>query len=87
MLIDKFGTATFSNGVLRLEALRVGPDGKEHAVGEIMVPGPQVPQVTAQLGAIVRRLEGELKARREAAASAAEGAPDPAVDVSAVPEG
>lgn len=60
MIIEQIGAATFSNGLVRIQALATGPDGQVRESGVIEVPGNIVAEVVNNLVKTLNTLETQL---------------------------
>ena len=60
MIIEQVGPATFANGLVRIQCLYTGPDGKAKESGVIEVPGNIVAEVVNNLVNTLNTLESQL---------------------------
>ena len=60
MIIEQIGSATFANGLVRIQALAAGPDGQVRESGVIEVPGNIVAEVVNNLVKTLNTLETQL---------------------------
>jgi len=60
MILEQIGAATFSNGIVRLQALCTGPDGNVRESGVIEVPGNIAAEVVNNLVKTLNSLESQL---------------------------
>jgi hypothetical protein len=77
-LIDRIGSVTFQNGLLRVDCVSAGPNNEERPSGTLLIPANQAGIVLqALIGAtqeLDRRLREQLRQQTEAAkAGAVEG--------------
>jgi hypothetical protein len=54
ILIDRFGRTSFHDGLVRIECLSVGPDGKPQPAGTLLMSGAQAGRT---LGTLVKSLQ------------------------------
>jgi hypothetical protein len=64
LFIDGITNITFHSGVLRIECATIGPDGKTHPSGTLIIPGPSAAPV---LQALIKGTQEVDKKLREAA--------------------
>ncbi len=62
MLIEQIGSATFVNGLVRIQTLCAGPDGNLRESGVIEVPGNVAAGVINNLIGTLKELETKLAA-------------------------
>jgi|TARA_B100001758_G_scaffold64876_1_gene54126 hypothetical protein len=60
MVIEQIGSATFVNGLVRIQGLCAGPDGKVRESGVLEVPGNVAAQVINNLVKTLQTLETQL---------------------------
>jgi hypothetical protein len=67
VLVDGVGHITLHNGVVRIECLTVGSDGKPHPSGTLIIPGAVAGQVLQALVNGTKELEKKLHEQQAAA--------------------
>jgi hypothetical protein len=67
VLLDGIGHITLHNGVVRIECLTVGSDGKPHPSGTLIIPGAVAGQVLQALVNGTKELEKKLHEQQAAA--------------------
>ena len=69
MIIEGLGNVSFVNGLLRIQTLAVGPDGKISESGTIEIPGNKVgdliTSLTTAAQGISEKIGGDLKLLRK----------------------
>ena len=65
MVIEQIGSATFVNGLVRIQGLCAGPDGKVRRIGVLEVPGNVAAQVINNLVNTLQTLDSQLKDQRK----------------------
>ncbi len=65
ILVDGVANITFHSGVLRIECASVGPDGKPHVSGTLVVPGPVAGQVLQAMIKGMQELEKKLREQQQ----------------------
>jgi hypothetical protein len=65
ILIDGITNISFHSGVLRIECATVGPDGKPHPSGTMVIPGPVAGQVLQALIKGTQELEKQMREQRQ----------------------
>ena len=65
MVIEQIGSATFVNGLVRIQGLCAGPDGKVRESGVLEVPGNVAAQVINNLVNTLQTLDSQLKEAEE----------------------
>ena len=61
ILIDGVTNISLHSGVLRVECMTIGPDGKPHPSGTLVIPGPAGPQVLQSLMKGIEELEKKVR--------------------------
>ena len=69
ILIDGITNISFHNGVLRIECITVGPDGKPHPSGTLVIPGAIAGQVMQALVNGMQELDKKLREQQKQAPS------------------
>jgi hypothetical protein len=70
ILVDGIANITLHNGVVRIECLTIGSDGKPHPSGTLIVPGASVRLVLETLVNGTKELEKKLHEQQAAAGQA-----------------
>ncbi len=74
-LIDRIGSLTFQNGLLRVDCVASGPNNEERPSGTLLIPANQAgPVLQALIGAMQeldRRVREQVRQQTEAAKTAA----------------
>ncbi len=71
--IEQLGAVSLRNGVVRVETVAYGADGRERTTGELVIPAARYGQVAASLQAAGQQLQARLEeARANAEQEAAE---------------
>jgi hypothetical protein len=70
IVIDGITNISFLNANLRIECITVGPDGKPHTSGTLVIPGPVANQVLQGLTRGAQELEKKMREQVEQAAAA-----------------
>ena len=65
ILVDGITSISFHSGILRVECATVGPDGKQHPSGTLVVPGPVAGQVLQALIKGTQELEKKLREQQQ----------------------
>ena len=65
ILIDGIMNITFHGGVVRIECATVGPDGKPHPSGILMIPGATAGSVMQALNNGMQELQKKIKEHQE----------------------
>jgi len=73
MILEQIGAATFSNGIVRLQALCTGPDGKVRESGVIEVPGNIAADVVNNLVTTLNSLESQLSEAESSGETSSKG--------------
>jgi hypothetical protein len=60
MIIEGLGNVSFVNGLLRIQTLAVGPDGKISESGSIEIPGNKVGDLITSLTAAAQRISEKI---------------------------
>tara|TARA_B100000427_G_C15070810_1_gene404095 strand:- start:101 stop:364 length:264 start_codon:yes stop_codon:yes gene_type:complete len=60
MLVEAITTATFSNGILRLEVATINGRGEQVVSGNIEIPGNQVSNVLASISTAAQDISKQL---------------------------
>ena len=60
MLVEQINTATFSNGILRLEVAMVNARGEMQVTGNIEIPGNQVANVLNSMSKAAQDISNQL---------------------------
>ena len=61
MLVENLGAVTLVNGLLRIETLKVEPNGEQTNSGEILIPANLVGPILAGLVNAAKDLESKLQ--------------------------
>jgi len=67
MLIDGITNITIHGGVLRVDCVTVGPDGKQQSAGTLLIPGPFVTAVLQTLVKGTQELDKKLREQTQQA--------------------
>ena len=68
IMIEKLGSVSLRNGVVRIQCIATGADGTEQVTGELVVPAVQYGQVAGGMQAAGKQLQERLEqARKEQA--------------------
>ena len=70
ILVDAVTNLSIHNGVLRIECMAVGPDGKQHPSGTLVIPGAVAVQVLQALINGTQELEKKLREQMPTAGNA-----------------
>ena len=65
ILVDGISNITLHSGVLRIECATVGPDGKPHPTGTLVIPGAVAGQVLQALIKGTQELEKKLREQQQ----------------------
>ena len=65
ILIDGVTNITFHGGVLRVECVTVGPDGKPQPSGTLLIPGPTANQVLQALIKGMQELDKKMREQQQ----------------------
>jgi len=65
ILIDGITNISFHSGVLRIECATVGPDGKPHPSGTLIIPGAVAGQVMQALINGMKELEKKVREQQQ----------------------
>jgi len=65
ILIDGITNISFHSGVLRIECATVGPDGKPHSSGNLVIPGAVAGQVMQALINGMKELEKKVREQQQ----------------------
>ena len=65
IFIDGIANITFHSGVLRVECATVGPDGKQHPTGTLVIPGAVAGQVLQSLIKGMQELEKKMREQQQ----------------------
>ena len=60
MIIEGLGSVSFVNGLLRIQTLAVGPDGKINETGSIEIPGNKVGDLITSLTAAAQGISEKI---------------------------
>ena len=60
MIIEGLGNVSFVNGLLRIQTLAVGPDGKINETGSIEIPGNKVGDLITSLTAAAQGISEKI---------------------------
>ena len=72
ILVDGIANITLHGGIVRIECTTVGPDGKGHASGTLLIPGPAA---SAVVHALINGMQELDKKIREQVQQEAAGQP------------
>lgn len=61
ILVDGITNISLHNGIVRVECATVGPDGKQHPSGTLVIPGAVAGQVLQALTTGAQELEKKLR--------------------------
>jgi hypothetical protein len=61
VIVDGVGHITLHNGVVRIECLTIGSDGKSHPSGTLIIPGASARAVLEALVNGMKELEKKLR--------------------------
>jgi hypothetical protein len=70
ILIDGITNITHHGGILRIDCVTIGPDGKQHPSGTLLIPGPSVGPVLQALVNGTQELDKKLREQLQQAAAA-----------------
>jgi hypothetical protein len=65
ILIDGITNIAFHSGILRIECVTAGPDGKPHPSGTLIIPGPVAGQVLQALIKGTQELEKKMREQQQ----------------------
>jgi hypothetical protein len=65
ILIDGVTNISLHSGVVRIECTTVGPDGKPHTSGTLVIPGPAATQVLQALITGTQELEKKVREQQQ----------------------
>jgi hypothetical protein len=65
VLVDGIASISLHNGILRIECTTVGPDGKSHPSGTLVIPGAIAAQVMQALVNGMQELDKKLKEQQK----------------------
>jgi len=68
VLVDGIASISLHNGILRIECTTVGPDGKPHPSGTLVIPGAIAAQVMQTLVNGMQELDKKIKEQLQPAA-------------------
>ena len=68
VLVDGIASISLHNGILRIECTTVGPDGKSHPSGTLVIPGAIAAQVMDTLVNGMQELDKKIKEQLQPAA-------------------
>jgi len=68
ILVDGISNISLHNGILRIECTTVGPDGKPHPSGTLVIPGAIAAQVMQTLVNGMQELDKKIKEQLQPAA-------------------
>jgi len=66
MMIEKLGSVSLRNGVVRIQCMSTGADGTDQVTGELVVPATQFGQVAGGFQAAGKQLQEKLEEARKA---------------------
>jgi len=66
ILLDAIANITMHNGVMRIECTAVGPDGKQHPSGVMLIPGAVAGPVLQGLVTGMQELEKKIREQQQA---------------------
>ena len=61
MIIEGLGNVTFVNGLLRIQTLAVGSDGKANESGSIEIPGNKIGDIISSLTAATKGISEKIE--------------------------
>ena len=67
ILVDGISSISLHNGILRIECTTVGPDGKPHPSGTLVIPGAIATQVVQALVNGMQELDKKIKEQQQPA--------------------
>ena len=66
MMMEKLGSVSLRNGVVRIQCIATGADGQEQVTGELVIPAAQYGQVAGGMQAAGKQLQEKLEQARKA---------------------
>ena len=66
MMIEKLGSVSLRNGVVRIQCIATAADGQEQVTGELVIPAAQYGQVAGGMQAAGKQLQEKLEQARKA---------------------
>ena len=72
MMMEKLGSVSLRNGVVRIQCIATGADGQEQVTGELVIPAAQYGQVAGGMQAAGKQLQEKLEQARKAQEDQAE---------------
>jgi hypothetical protein len=63
IVVDRFGKVSFHNGLVRIECLSIGPDGKPQASGTVLLAGAEAGKTMNNLVKSLQDLHKQVQAR------------------------
>ena len=73
ILVDKIGTVSVTNGLVRIQCQASGADGELRTSGEMVVPASQFGPLIGALQQVGKQLQEKLAESRQADSGAASG--------------
>lgn len=74
MLIDRVTSATFQNGIIRVDCVAIGPNNEERPSGTLLIPANQLNPVLQSLSNAAKELDRLLREQVAQQLKAAEAA-------------
>ncbi len=65
ILVDGISSISLHNGILRIECTTVGPDGKPHPSGTLVIPGAIATQVMQALVNGMQELDKKIREQQQ----------------------
>lgn len=65
MMIEKLGSVSLRNGVVRVQCMTSGADGQDQVTGELVIPATQYGQVAGGLQAAGKQLQERIEQARK----------------------
>lgn len=69
MIIEGLGNVTFVNGLLRIQAVAVGSDGKITETGSLEIPGNKIGDIISALTAATKGISEKLESESDGSSS------------------
>lgn len=66
LLVEKLGVVSMRNGVVRIQCIATGADGKDQVTGELVIPAIQYGMVAGGMHAAGKQLQEKLEQARAA---------------------
>jgi hypothetical protein len=65
MMVEKLGAVSMRGGVVRIQCMAIGADGKEQVTGELLIPAVQYGQVAGGMQAAAKQLNEKIEEARK----------------------